>query len=978
MIASAGSGLSLCLKKLGLIPEKPMPRRYGYLLLFPLALALTRPVRAEPPPEARTDRYADRTARTDRYGDPLPEGACARLGTTRFRTAWERITRLHFAPDGRTLLSLNWQRGARLWEPTTGRERCRFILPPADDWVLSPDSRFLITAARTPTVRVWETAGGKLAHEFAGGNCEFRRVCLSPDGKILAAAATDLGTNRKAIRLWELASGTELGSIPITRADGEEREFIPARLSFSAGGKYLAAEGKCGDDPTLRLWEAATGTVLAVPDEFASLDRLPTLSPDGQLLAALGPGGDGGTRLRLLNTVTWKVVRELPPRLAGKVFDVGFSPDGRTVAAIEEVNGAYQVHLWEVTDGQHVELPSLAEGTMGDLAFAPDGRTVAVQAEDAVRLYDVATGKQVRALDTSSPGSATYSENPVGTGPPRPFQKDPAIAFSPDGHLLAAPASDRVVRVWDVGTGEETCPIRAGHRRRIEALAVSPDGKTVASVSTDGTLRLWEAATGREVRVLPLAWPGDPPPPRPWLRQCCLAFAPDGRTVAVSSPFRLVQLWETATGKPGLQFPVPEGGVESLTFTQDGRKLITGGRGRVFSWDAATGKQLHCFAAPDEGGPETAGEGEEPLEVAVSPDGRLLAAAGERPGFRELPSSDGYELRLWELATGELRRRLPRYLPPTRMFRHERPHEEVNRTHPAGCPQVAFAPDGRTLAWNQGDAIELRDLADGRPLRRFGGPVDDIVAIAFSPAGGILAIADRQGALRLYDPAAGTILGTARAPSGFCCLAFSPDGQALLSGCEDSTILVWDLPGILRACRPRHEAVSSEELEVLWNQLASPRGTRAVEAMARLQALPGQVVPLLRDHLRPIPRPDARRLDRLLADLESDRFQVRARAIAELERLAELAGPSLHRRLTEEPSPEVRRSVEELLEKLDGFVTRPEQVQAFRAVEVLEHIGTAEAQAVLHELARGAPEARLTQEAKASLERLAKQTAVRP
>src|SRR5262249_18530928 len=124
---------------------------------------------------------------------------------------------------------------------------------------------------------------------------------------------------------------------------------------------------------------------------------------------------------------------------------------------------------------------------------------------------------------------------------------------------------------------------------------------------------------------------------------------------------------------------------------------------------------------------------------------------------------------------------------------------------------------------------------------------------------------------------------------------------------------------------------------------------------------------LLRAHLFPVPPADGRRLARLVTDLDSDSFETRERATRELALLGDLAEPALRQALENRPSPELRRRAQRLLAKLEG-----PKLRQVRAVEVLELVGTPEAQKLLQELAGGAPSARLTQEAKASLGRLDK------
>src|SRR5262249_20943196 len=114
------------------------------------------------------------------------------------------------------------------------------------------------------------------------------------------------------------------------------------------------------------------------------------------------------------------------------------------------------------------------------------------------------------------------------------------------------------------------------------------------------------------------------------------------------------------------------------------------------------------------------------------------------------------------------------------------------------------------------------------------------------------------------------------------------------------------------------------------------------------------------------------KIEQLVTDLDSDKFQVRTAATAQLKALGELAEPALRRALAGDPSAEVRRRVEQLLEKVQEWAPPPERLREVRAVDVLERAATPEARKLLHELAKGAPEARLTREARAALDRLAK------
>jgi hypothetical protein len=167
-------------------------------------------------------------------------------------------------------------------------------------------------------------------------------------------------------------------------------------------------------------------------------------------------------------------------------------------------------------------------------------------------------------------------------------------------------------------------------------------------------------------------------------------------------------------------------------------------------------------------------------------------------------------------------------------------------------------------------------------------------------------------------------------------------------------------------------------LDALWADLASSDAAKAHRAVWSLAAAPGQSLPLLQRRLPPAAPPDPKRVERLLGDLDSDQFAVREKAARELEEIGDLAGPLLRKALAGEPPPEVRRRVKALLESLESPVRSPECLRALRAVQVLESVGNEEARRLLKALAEGTPEARLTQEAKASLERLARRPLAAP
>lgn len=186
--------------------------------------------------------------------------------------------------------------------------------------------------------------------------------------------------------------------------------------------------------------------------------------------------------------------------------------------------------------------------------------------------------------------------------------------------------------------------------------------------------------------------------------------------------------------------------------------------------------------------------------------------------------------------------------------------------------------------------------------------------------------------------------------------------------------LIW-LLGTLqtRAEENRAGQVSQEELDNLWNDLLCANGQKGYRAVRALPAVPDQALALFKDRLRPPPTTvDAATIDRLIGDLDSGQFAVRQKATQELTRLGHLAGPALRQVLARGPALEVRKRVETLLDPLQAYSLAGEELRLWRATEVLEAIGTAEARRLLERLTQEEYGARLAQEARAGLDRLAK------
>jgi WD40 repeat protein len=468
----------------------------------------------------------------------------------------------------------------------------------------------------------------------------------------------------------------------------------------------------------------------------------------------------------------------------------------------------------------------------------------------------------------------------------------------------------------------------------------APDGQGLLTGDYGGAFGAWDAATGRERQPLRDLAPGSP---RGHLLKYFLSS--DGRRlVHVTGNDRIETDPKPGEGRvflgepSGDPAPTPLAGqvgpAHSAALTPDNRFVVTteaGGLVRVY--EAASGRLARTFA----------GRRYE-YHPTFTPDGTTLATTGGGA----YPAT----VRLYDFATGQVLRDL---------------------RGPTNATGLAIAPDGHLLASGHmtsldpqnptpGDWLILWHIASGRELWRV--PTEHLRAdrLAFAPDGRLLVSGGMRGSVRLWEAASGQerrqFAGHEHSVSS---VDFAPDGRRIASGSHDYTALIW------RVFDPGPVDVSDAELAATWDDLAGDAAT-AHRALGVLLSARGSVA-FLAKQLPPDKAVADERLAQPIGALDSPRFTTREQSEKELTRLADLAAPALRRALDGRPSAEVHQRAERLLKALDWPLTNAALLRKLRAVEALEHIGTPEARTLLAELANGDPAARLTREARASLER---------
>jgi WD40 repeat protein len=814
-----------------------------------------------------------------------------------------------------------------------------------------------------------------------------RSLAFTPDGKQLISHSDD------AVRIWDAATGRQLGHVT-----AEPYGLIGALFVTRDGKNVITME----PGPKGNLIRLRNRSDLNVVREFVvgSL-QTPRLSPDGTLLVGLAEDQKtveiwdlaGGNQKR-----SWKADVEA-------TWSYEFSADGKTL-----VTGGHDkvIRFWEVATGRLQREITGHPNRVGKLTLSPDGKLLASLGmslewyypwDNFIRIWDVASGKETRRL--TMPIHKRFVDQSLGFN---------TLAFAPDGKTLVTAGQDDILRFWNPGTGTELRSISLGSRTYVgtgatAALAFAPDGKTLA-VGTNA-ITLIDTASGRKVSTF-----------RGHRGGIHATETTDGQTVFTAGREGNVVIWDLATGKERARLDGRDQTITAIAPLGSGRRLLTSGLDTalymVFRlWDLTTNQELWRIDT-------MSWEPRAASSLALSPDERTLAVpwknnsvalinletgkqhvtiqdleAGKEPVKlqQDAPASgtvfhpDGHTLivwcnnhtaHVWDLKTS---RKLRQFefadVPPsgdkiTQMFTPLPPSGKGGRTGYAYA--AALSPDGRYIAygslWNY---LAIHDVLTGKTVRLIDKLAPDGAGtLAFSPDGRMLAWSGwQQPAIHLLELATGKERHRFAGHLGrVASLTFSPDGQTLISGSEDTTAMAWDLSGKLsRENGPL-------DLDAAWHELAGTDAARAYQAMRRLAALPTEAAACLRKQLLLVPAADEKRLAKLIADLDSNQFAERKEASKALENLGEVAVGACSKALQGHPSAEVRRALEAVLEKEAKSASEPppERMRALRGIEVLENIGTPESQQVLKSLAQGAPEARLTQEAKTSLKRLAKRT----
>ena len=693
------------------------------------------------------------------------------------------------------------------------------------------------------------------------GDSPIRQAEYSPDGRFVALLQPEKGT----IKVLNALRGIPLAE-PMKHS-GTVREF-----SFSPNGKQLVSRSTNRNRVSiLRLWETETGIMIKESQGLGTIQKL-AYNNDGSKVVTCSTTGASGL-IQFWDSQTLDPIGD-SLKIDDPVSSIAFSPDG-TLFAVAVGNPDAQVLIYKSDGTLKSKGGDLKTHPPVDICFSPDNTKVGVASNTGVaQVVDCQTGEPLTPLlihQELSEGRFDDYDRPLGF-----------IQFSPDGSRVVTACGDRTVRLWNATTGRSLGLPMIHDSDDISGCRFSPDGTVIGTSSLDGTARLWDSQSGRLIGA-PL-WHLGP--------IVSLRFRPDGKQVLTGSEDRTVRLWTYSQPIPLTPGDIVE--LQHSAISDDCRWFAGAINKRQFRvWDAATmlpagvdfqcphdinlmsfspGRNFLALAglAEDKNGRVsifdfTTGQLAEetfaidglPLHVSFSPNGRWCevlstTSNGKRITIRDLHLHTQTILKtnekiepdqaIWNPAADS---QLFVACRDGLIYRTEFPEPKLIATG-TGMPgttirHLGFSRDGRLLATTSGNAVQVWQTTDGKPIYQALKHESEPNGTAFSADAGKLLTWGNDGRIILWnrdsDQGRWSNVGEFIHARPVKYATLSPDGLLVASASDDGAVRIWDLKRHSPLAVPLIHWTSNGSLAEPQNVSFSPDGLSLFSASLNRPAL---------------------------------------------------------------------------------------------------------------------------------------------
>lgn len=588
----------------------------------------------------------------------------------------------------------------------------------------SPNGKYIITASKDNTAKLWSAEDGKLLMEFKAHTDQILSARFSPNSKYLVTAGWD-----STARIWNIEDGKLIRTIKLNGYICTA-VFSPSCTEDKDGGQYVLTTCFDCTGNSVGIWGTTDGKMLP-GISFPSSILTALYSPNRQYIIT----ASADSMIRCWNTSTGKIIRTI--RVPGfLLYNPGFSPP----SVDDPAGGKYiitactdkTIKVWNFEDGKLVkEFGSVGGYPIHSPSYSPDGKFI------------LALSGDYHADLWNTDGKLLKEFSPIEY-----YNTMHVVNFSPDGKQVVAACLNNKAEVFNVADGSVRMELK-GHTDLLGSTTFSPDSKYMITVSK--TAWIWSLKEGKLLRRLGESFFGLS---SAVFSPACADDPAGGKYIATSSYDSSAKIWDAADGKQLITLKGDTNMVFNVCFSPDGKNILTASADSTARiWDARSGNLIRVFRGHSGG----------VLYAAYSPDGKYI-----------ISNSYDTTAKLWNIADGKLLytlngcsdvRSAISFSPDGRqilmvttnnaaiVFNTQSSKQVLELKGGAGLVRTAsFSPDGRSIITSSLDnTARVWDATTGQLQLQLKGHTNMVHAANYSADGNYIVTNSYENITRIWD-----------------------------------------------------------------------------------------------------------------------------------------------------------------------------------------------------------------------------------